>query len=338
MKGVRLLFPLVILLAVSCNFPMPAGRIPATATDGTAGGTSAGSASTPIRTAIVPRPTADWTGGTYRVETEDLLVNYPDFIDPDAARKHADALQKAYEVYLGIFDFGDGWPYGGEKLSLIWNPKASSSTVGANSMIMGSGALRILAEEDLNPPDEIFFHEMLHVFEEAEVKAGRYYIFNLIIGINEAFAEYLECHPSVYLLWDRGSSTKAYCDLLLYDIGDKSTAMTLAYYETEKIDPYGLDWGLHPAGGSGEVYFRQMLARISDMAGWDLWENYFSMTKDSDGSPIAKAVYLNEPLMKSGPDFRAPEVKKAFSEFVSDLSKAAGRDFGPVFRGWRFEL
>lgn len=337
-KGFRFLLPLVLVFAESCNFPRPAGNVfqaetasPDTAKTVEAAAIRKEAALTTLHS--TPKPTADWTGGTFRVETKDLVIEYPDFIDPVESQKHADTLQKAYETYLLIFGFDDEKPYGGIKTNIVLNPEVKVSSAGPHQITIGSTTINEIKMGSLNPPDITYFHEMVHVFEFAEWDAERYYIFHMIAGINEAFASYLACHPDILSLVEQNANAKPACDVILYGIGAKGPAFTLAYYEAQKIDPYTLDWGRHPAGQSGENYFIQMLARVSEMAGWNVWINYFSAIRQTSIRPdVWKAAEVKMD------DMHDPLAKQAFAEFVTDLSGAAGQDLRPMFRGWGFDL
>lgn len=328
MRWKRFLVLATLVLAVSCNLPRDPVSVAQTV---------------PVAQAVTASPQASakasetstrvWTGKTFRVETKNLLIDYPDFIDPDQARLNAEALQKVYDTYLVIFAFGDEQPFQGQKTTIVFDPKVRGNSASGNQIIIGSGTLGQIKDGYLNPPDRTFLHELAHVFEYAQISAGRYYIFNVIIGINEAFTEYLVCYQGIYPLWAQGKSTQEYCDLILHGVGAKGPEFTLTYYEDERIDPYTLDWGSHPAGASGEGYFEQMLARVSDKVGWDVWQKYFSSTKDSGGSPAAREAYETRTY-----EMGAPLSKQVFAEFVSDLSRACGQDLRPLFRGWGFEL
>jgi hypothetical protein len=330
MKRLSLLIPVVFAFTASCNFPRPTEPI---ITSETENPSVLQTASAQTGTAAAPRPTADWTGGTFRIETEDLIIDYPDFVDRAEAQKQADTLQKGYEIFLSIFAFGGEKPYDGIKTNIVFDPKADHSSADRHLITISLALIDVLKNGYVNPPDPTYFHEMVHVFEWAELYARRFYLFHMFGGVNESFAELLKCHPDVIALLESNAGVKAHCDALLNGIDAKSPEDTLAYYEAQKIDPYALDWGTHPPVPNGEMYFMQMLARVSYTAGWDVWGKYFAATLETRGSPAVQAA-MDKKVM----DMRDPLAKQAFAEFVSSLSDAAGQDLRPMFRGWGFDL
>lgn len=322
MRGFRFLLPFVIFLAASCNFPRLA--------------TNPASAET-VEISATATP-GNWTGGVFRVETENLAIDYPDFLNPAEAKIHADALQKAYVIFREIFAFGDEPLYGGQKAAIEFRTTTAVSMAGHNRLYMGSEIIDGMREGYLNPPDPIFFHEMGHLFETAEEDAGRYYIFHLIGGMNEGLVDYFKCHPEILKLWEANPRADEVCDLILYGIGAKGPEWTLAFLESNPADIYALNWNEHPSGVCGEVLFPQMLARVSEIAGWGVWKKFFLLTKASAGNPSAKEAYLAWAEKKPLDRMREPLVKQAFAEFIADLSQAADTDLRAMFRRWGFEL
>ncbi len=322
------LMPAILIFAASCNLPRvgaPASPTARLQSEGT------------LTPAVLRQPTTplsgDRTGGTFRVETVNLRIDYPGSVDPSEARKHAETLQAAYEIYATVFAIPGVPPNPERDITIIFDSTVKGNSASRNQIVIGSATLDQIAQGRLNPPDRTFMHEMVHVLEEAEIARHQVQVFNLVIGMNEALAEYLVCHPDVFTLWADGENAARHCDLVLHGIGAKSPVFTLGYYEERAIDPYSLDWGLHPPGASGEVYFEQMLARVSDEVGWEVWPRYFSRIRDRGGSLAAREAYEAKRL-----DIRDPLVKQAFADFISGLSEAGGRDLRPMFRRWGFDL
>jgi hypothetical protein len=329
MMRMRFLLPLVVVLAASC--------------------TSVESSPTPLPSATLPTalptvkpslgPTGTWSGVTFRVETDNLIIDYPDFVDPGEARKHADKLQAAYAVFRTVFSFDDKLPYGGRKAEVVFRTDTKQvSGAGTNRIFIGWDVWQAMQAGYVNPPSPVFLHEMTHLFTHAQEASSRYYVYQFVGGMNEAVADYFPCHPSILALWSPDRHLANQCDLWLDQVGAKSPEWTLAYFEANRIDPYSLDWNEHPGTPSGESLFPQMLARISDKAGWDTWEKLFSATKAAGGNPTGKRIQEAWAETKPIDRMNDPLVRQAFREFVDSLGQAAGEDLRPMFRAWRFDV
>ncbi len=327
-RPLAFLMSTTLVLVASCNLPR-AGAQPSPTTPVQVSGEV-----TPAVLLQETRPsTGDRTGEPFGVETANLRIDYPGSVDPAEARKHAETLQAAYEVYEAVFAIAGEEPSSDQHVAIIFDASIKGNFASRTRVVIGSATLGQIIQGRLNPPDRTFMHEMVHVFEEGEVGRREYHVFNLITGMNEALAEYFVCHPGVFPLWADGENATRHCDLVLHGIGAKSPDFTLGYYEERAADPYTLDWGLHPAGASGEVYFEQMLARVSDEVGWGVWQRYFSQIRDRGGSAAAREAYETKRV-----EIHDPLLKQAFADFISGLSEASGRDLRPMFRAWGFEL
>ncbi len=318
MGRIAVLISLIVVVAAACA---SAGGTPSTATP------TASPARTPAGT-----PAGSWSGGTFRVETADLVVGDPDFLTPEDARIHADTLQRIYGVLRGVFALEDEKLFGGEKTSIEFRPEYAGSASG-NRIVLGRSVVDPMSQGYVNPPDPIFVHEMVHVFVAAQRTSNRYYVYQLVPGMNEALADYLKCWPKVFELWSQGAQSEAYCALTLHGTGAKGN-YTLDEYEANRIDPYSLDWSAHPPARAGEAYFPQMLARVSEKVGWDVWRRFFMATA-AGGNPGAGEAFR---LGSKSPKMTDPLIKKAFAEFVDGLGKAGGQDLRPMFRGWGFDV
>lgn len=322
------LMPIILMLAASCNLPRPGAPASPTAplqVEGT------------MTPAVLRQPITGWDGDrrgeTFRVETPNLRIDYPGSVDPSEARKHAATLQAAYEAYEAVFAIRGVPPYPKQDITIIFDTTVKGNSASGNQVVIGSATLDQIIQGRLNPPDRTFMHEMVHVLEEGEIARHQYHVFNLVVGMDEALAEYFVCHPDVFTLWADGENAARHCDLVLHGLGAKAPGFPLSYYEERAVDPYTLDWGLHPASASGEVYFEQMLARVSDEVGWGVWQRYFSRIRDRGGSLAAREAYEAKRV-----DIRDPLVKQAFADFISGLSEASGQDLRPMFRRWGFDL
>jgi Spy/CpxP family protein refolding chaperone len=300
------------------------------------------------------------------VETKNLVINYPDptdplvvqkraelisqsktanadffQIDPALARKHADFLQKVYELYYELFAFGDPDPFQGKKITFFVDAKwAEAVTNSTHEIRIG---LSDYANGLVYPPSSLYFHEMVHTFQKAQENAGRFYIYHFVGGINETVADHLAFYVVSKLETDVPSEMKN-IDLFRTGGGAKTPEQTLGYYEAHQIVPYDMVWGRHPltrAGEgcrSGEYLINQMLARVEDQCGWEIWRKFFAITKDS-GNPTAKRIMQEKSKALSRIDNMSdPLVKQAFAEFVASLSQAGGQDLRPMFRKWGFEI
>jgi hypothetical protein len=314
MRRIRFLLPLVVVLAAACGSAQP----------------------TPGPT---PGPSGTWNGVTSRVETENLIIDYPDFVERGAAQENADLLQSAFAVLRTVFSFDDGLPYGGQKavISFRTDPKQVSGA-GSNHIYLDYSILEAMQAGYVNPPSPVILHEMTHLFAIAQQDSSRYYVYHLIGGINEAIADYFPCHPSILALWGPDRHLADQCDFWLHQAGAKGPEWTLAYFEANEIDPYSLDWGDHPLGPGGETLFSQMLARISDKSGWGIWDKFFAETKAAGGNPTAKLVWEAWATTKPVDRMNQPDVRQVFREFVDSLGQAAGEDLRPMFRHWRFDV
>ncbi len=316
MGRMPVLISLIVVLAAACASGARPAATPTTSP-----------VRTPDRT-----PAGSWNGGTFRVETADLVVGYPDFLTPEEARTHADTLQRIYGVLRRVFALEDERLFRGEKTSIEFTPKYAGSASG-NKIVLGRSVVDPMSKGYVNPPDPIFVHEMVHVFVNAQRAAGRYYVYQLVPGMNEALADYLKCWPKVLELWSQGAQSEAYCALTLHGTGAKGN-YTLDQYEANGIDPYTLDWSAHPPARSAEAYFPQMLARVSEKAGWDVWRKFFQATT-AGGNPGAREAFR---LGSKSPKMTDPLIKKAFGELVDGLGNAGGQDLRPMFRNWGFDV
>ncbi|MGA2062991.1 MAG: hypothetical protein ABSG67_21165, partial [Thermoguttaceae bacterium] len=148
------------------------------------------------------------------VETKNLVINYPDpadplvvqkrkelisrsktvntdffQIDPAPARKHADFLQKVYELYYELFAFGDQNPFQGK--NIVFLVDANWAEAVTNSMHEIRLGLSKYTDGLVYPPSDLYFHEMAYTFQKAQENAGRFYIYHFVGGINETVADHL---------------------------------------------------------------------------------------------------------------------------------------------------
>jgi len=267
-----------------------------------------------------PAPTATkvWTGGTFPVETSNLTINYPDFLDRNEANKQAEILQKAYDAYLALF--GKEAPYGGKKITINFDRELKDISYAGNPIRMGTDSE--IFSGRVNPPAGAYYYLLVFDFTLAGgTQAARY------IGLNSAMAAAFADYFAYYF----GHEVLKYsaADIQWYDGIRADRLDRLAAYESQKIDPYSLEWKHHT---DPHYYFEGMLYRVSDKCGWGVWQQFFVLAKSS-GNPGLPSDWVGQLN-----DMRAPAAKKAFSDFVTLLSQACAQNLRPMFQSWRFEL
>jgi len=137
------------------------------------------STSTSIPPTPAPTATKVWTGGTFPVETSNLTINYPDFLDPKEASKQADILQKAYDAYLALF--GKEVPYSGKKVTINFDPELKDISYAGNPIRMGTDSE--IFSGRVNPPNGAYYYLLVLDFTlDGGTQATRY------IGLNSAMA------------------------------------------------------------------------------------------------------------------------------------------------------
>jgi hypothetical protein len=325
-------------------------------------GTAKGSKSENKKTDAPPQPALK----VITIETANLIVQYPDrdeplvrqkreelianaktpsekasieaectVVDPAVARKHADFLQRIFDFYRKVFALDGPDAFNGQKITFfvdaLWQ---EGRTLSLHEIRLGLS--NFIGK--IYPPNRIFFHEMAHAFQYALLKAGRFYIFHPISGLNEAFAEHFACDVISRFESDNPDWMK-YVDSFRTGAWSRTPENTLTYYETNGLDPYKMDWGAHPSipeGSrrvSGEYIFQQMLMRVVDQFGWDIWPKFFAQTKKA--SALFEADFKK---LTGAATMETPEVRKLFAAFVDGLGLAAGKDLRPMFEAWRFNL
>jgi hypothetical protein len=276
------------------------------------------STSIPPTLAPVPTATKVWTGGTFPVETSNLIVNYPDFLDPKEASKQADILQKAYDAYLALF--GREIPYGGKKITINFDPESKDVSYAGNPIRMGTDSQ--IFSGRVNPPTGAYYYILVADFTVgSQTQAARY--IDLNSAMMAAFADYFAYYFGHEVLQYSAADVQGW-DGYRADLLNR-----LAAYESQKIDPYSLEWKHHT---DPHYYFEGMLFRVSDKCGWGVWQKFFVLAKSS-GNPG-----LSPQLINQLNDMRDPAAKKAFSDFVALLSQACAQDLSPMFQSWRFQL
>ena len=314
-----------------------------------------------------PLPPRKSTVQVFTIETANLVLDYPDpddpivrqkrqdmlakaktdaqkaaleaaylRVDPALARRHADFLQKVFEFYRGVFAFEDRDPFEGRKITFFVDASwAEGETLSSNEIRLG---LSNFSDGLVYPPGRIYFHEMVHAFQYAQQKAGRFYVYQAIGGINEAFAEHFACDAIARFESD-DPKMMSYVDSFRNGSGSKTPENTLASFESHRVDPYGLDWGRHPktkAGEgcrNGEYIFQQMLMRIVDRFGWDIWLKFFAQTRKS-----SERFVTDFKTLTGAATMQTPAVRRLFADLIDGLSLAAGPEARAMFAAWRFDL
>lgn len=284
----------------------------------------------PVPATSIPQPTASasptgqpdstqgWTGGTFSIVTNDLAINYPDFLDRDEANKHAEILQQAYGTYLELF--GGEPPYGGAKITINFDPELEDISYAGNPIRMGTDSQIFTGR--LNPPHGSYYYILVLDFTLAGGTQAAGYI-DLNSAMGAAFADLFAYYFGHEVLKHSADDTQDY---------DRVRALRLdqlAVYEAQKIDPYSLEWKHHT---EAHYYFSGMLLRVSEQCGWGVWEQFFALARNS-GKPG-----LPPDRLGAFEDMRDPLARQAFSDFVATLGQACGQDLRPTFQSWRFDL
>ncbi len=271
----------------------------------------------------------EWSGKTFVVETADLIVEYPDFADRNAAEEHAATIQRIFDKFIELYSFTkDDNTFKGKKVTIHLFKLGNQSQAFFSNVY-----INVIHAMPNNSPDRTYAHELGHSFQDAQRSKGRRYIYNVFSGMTEAMAMHFECYINDTITHSRDSYCQKAMSGHMYQAAPEQS---LAYYESKKMNPYELDWTAHPVQKrgesfrSGEWYFLQMLYRITGKYGWQIWPKYFAMTVNGGNMSIPKNYRIKE--------LGDPMAKRAFAEFVDTLSKACGDDLRPQFRAWGFDL
>lgn len=258
-----------------------------------------------------PKPPITPKTATFSVETKNLIIHYPNFVDEEIAKEQAKILQQAYDFYYDLI--GQEYPYNGEIINIIFDSSRGNTSSSGNPIIMGldSGIFdgRIL------PPEPAFFHELVHNFTiKDRTNVAKYVDING--AITEAFADlFTNYFRYEELKYSRGSITHWF--------------NTLKEYESKETDPYSLDWGPHK---DAQPFIGSIFYYISEKYGWEVWNRFFLVARNSNVEGI--------PLHKQGSfiDLRRSEDAIAFGNFVYILSVVSGENLIPTFENWGFQF
>jgi len=175
------------------------------------------------------------------------------------------------------------------------------------------------------PPEPAFFHELVHNFTLRDRASVAKYV-DINGAITEAFANIF----TYYFVYENIKYSEYAVDNWLSD--GKRVAYErnkLKEYESKKTDPYSLDWGAHK---DAQPYIRSIFFYISEKYGWDVWNRFFRVARNSNVEGI--------PLQKRGSftDLSRSEDTVVFGDFVYILSVASGEDLIPTFENWGFQF
>ena len=246
------------------------------------------------------------------------MINYPDFLDRNEANKQAGILQNAYDTYLALF--GEEYPYGGEKITINFDPELKDISYAGNPIRMGTDSE--IFSGRVNPPNGAYYYLLVLDFTLGGGTEAACYI-DLNKAMAAAFADFFAYYYAHEVLQYSPE------DLQGWESYRTSRLNQLASYESQEIDPYTLEWKHHT---DPHYYFEGMLFHVADKCGWGIWPQFFALAKSSGnpGLPPESVGQLE--------DMRTPVAKEAFSDFVALLSQACGQDLRPMFQSWRFQV
>ena len=275
-----------------------------------------GACAAPPTPAETPTPTTP--PPTPAIETANLKIHYPEFVDEEVKKEQARILQQAYDFYFQLI--GQEYPFSGSKIEIIFDSSLVNVSYSGNPIRMGTDSG--IFDGKILPPEPAFFHELVHDFTIQDRTSVAKYV-DINGAITEAFADlftYYFAHEELKYSKDdiyRYAGWAAYC------------RNTLKEYETKKIDPYSLNWGAHK---DAQPYICSTLFYLSEKYGWDVWNRFFRVARDSNVEGI--------PLHKRGSftDLRRSEDAIVFGNFVYILSVAAGEDLIAAFENWGFQF
>ena len=200
---------------------------------------------------------------------------------------------------------------------------------------------RHLASDDSQPPTLlpfplhlVFYHEMAHsflVFDETTC----YHEPNR--AFREAMAGVLAVAAVQRLRPDDPAERRRLTDVVSAEIAKQQRV--LPDLRSRGVSALSLDWatGSHP---QAEEPLTAILSELSERHGWDLWQRFFSLARDSDLPWMTDDQRLkdNDPSSPRITDLSSPEGVRAVSVFVQLLSSAAGADLTPYFSAWGFRI
>lgn len=268
----------------------------------------------PATTPVPPTSTTTPAG----IETENLIIHYPDFIDEKVAKEQATILQEAYDFYYDLI--GRECPFNGRKIEIIFDSSLGNISYAGNPIRMGTDSG--IFDGRILPPEPAFFHEMVHDFTTGDRTSVAKYV-DINGAITEAFADlfaYYFAHEELKYSKD---------DINRWDEFATGWRNKLNEYESKEIDPYSLNWGPHK---DAQPYVNSIFFHVSEKYGWDVWNRFFRVARNSnvEGIPLHRCGKLK--------DLRKRENAIIFGNFVYVLSVASGEDLIPTFENWGFQF
>jgi len=251
----------------------------------------------------------------WEYHSTNLDIYYPEvegWFTLENAQKNAAVLEQFYRF---AEDVVDERPFHGGKISIAFFKYRWMSMAG---QIVRMGILR--EESNLFPPGWAFYHELTHDFTGYDGPGLMRTSTAGYVSINIAFGETMAQIFAYYF----DSTFK-------YDMGSVQEmksfwASKLQEYENNKVDPYALNWHGH---NEDQRHFEAMIFYISETYGWQTWNFFFRIAKQSD---------IPQPDRVDMEDLAQKDASLAFSRFVYLLSLAAGEDLRPLFKNWRFKI
>jgi hypothetical protein len=252
------------------------------------------------------------------IETKNLKIHYPEFVEEETAKDQAKILQQAYDFYYNLI--GQEYPYNGDRINIIFDSSLGYVSHAGNPITMGADSG--IFDGKMLPPEPSFFHEIVHDFTTSDRASVAKYV-----DINGAITEAIADLFTFYFAHEKLKYSQD--DVNRYTQWEISFRNLLSEYETNKTDPYILDWGGHK---DAQPFICSIFFFISEKYGWEVWDRFFQVARKSNIEGI--------PLLKRGSfiDLKTNEATLAFGDFVYILSIASGENLIPAFENWGFHF
>jgi len=248
-----------------------------------------------------------------------LDIYYPEipgWFTLENAQKNAAIAEQVYALFQQTIDER---PFQGGAISIAFFKYRSNSMAG-QFVRMGTQT----EQGNLFPPNWTFYHEIAHDFTSNDGEPNRPRTSTAAyLDINIAFEEALANLFAFYF-----ASTLGY-DARLVQAKASFWKAKLDEYENRKINPYALNWHGH---NEDQQYLEAMLFYISDTYGWETWNQFFRIAKQSDIPKIPASLQANME------DLTQREASLALSRLVYLLSLSTGDDLRRKFLAWGFRI
>jgi hypothetical protein len=255
----------------------------------------------------------------WEYHSANLDVYYPEvtgWFTLENAQKNAAVAEQFYDFAREVI--GER-PFHGEKISIAFFKYRWMSMAG---QMIRMGILR--EEGKLFPPTWTFYHELAHDFssndgEPQRPRTSTAAYLDINIAFEEAMANLFACYFASTFKYDAARVQQQ----------ESFWKAKLQQYENRKISPYALNWHGHNAD---QQYLEAILFYISETYGWETWNQFFRIAKQSG---IPRIPPEKQMRME---DLNERDASLALSRLVYLLSLAAGDDLRPQFQAWGFRI